>query len=270
MAADMRPRPQSAVQTKFTTHLHPQLASHTLISDPPSSIEALPSVVAPESPPTAAEERLATAAPTPSRPRYLLETQRHKSAAQVSHRAHGAALREAALQQRQAARQKVEALTRHNKRKGADLRRAERSMNSARGHANAAYREHARSYVSELRELPANIKQTAAALVEARQARAHEVRSANQGEWERRRSENTERRVEAVRALHDEIRRSKMRKSTIPPEMEAEMRRLKIGPFAVSASGDDAERAEAARDRENERGLTMGDADSAHDSALMA
>ena len=194
------------------------------------------------------EEATASPAPASSRPRYLLETQRHKSPAQLSHRAHGAALREAALQQRQLAKEKLEALTRHNKRKAANVRRVERSMESARQKANSAYRDHARQYVSELRELPSSIKQTSAALAEARSAHANQLRLAKQGEWERRRCENIERKAETARALRDEVRRSKLRRSTIPPEMEAEMRRLRIGPFAVAREPvDDADKADGAR-----------------------
>lgn len=194
----------------------------------------------------AAAGATASPAPTGERPRYLLETQRHKSPAQLSHRAHGAALREAVLQQRDAAKQKLEALARHNKRKGANVRRAERSMDSAREKANAAYREQARQYVSELRELPSSIKQTASALAEARSAHANDLRLTKHGEWERRRCENIERKAQTTRAMRDEVRRSKLRRSSIPPEMEAEMRRLKIGPFAVTdESTDDAEKADA-------------------------
>ena len=176
--------------------------------------------------------------PASPKPRYLLETQRHRSPAQLSHRAHGAALREQALQQRLARQQKVEALTRHNKRRGANVRREERSIGAALEKANSAYREHARQYVSELRELPSSIKKTAAALAEARQVRANELKAVKSTEWEQRRSENIQRKANIARALHDEVKRSKMRRSVIPPEMEAEMRRLKIGPFAESSSDE--------------------------------
>ena len=114
--------------------------------------------------------------------------------------------------------------------------------------ADDAYREHARQYVSELRELPNSIKKTAEALADARKARASEVRVAKHEDWERRRGENIRLRAESARALRDEVIRSKQRRSTIPPEMEAEMRRLGIGPFAASAVAEkelDAEPAEA-------------------------
>ena len=171
----------------------------------------------------------------PRLPRYLLQTTSSRSPAAMERRARGEALQMEAALQRRDARLRILALKRQNKMKGAAVRRETRQIGAALEQSTNAYKELARLYVSELRELPVNIKQANESRAEVKRQCANELRINKSTDWLSRRTQAKEAKAQAARQTRDQVRRSTIRTS-IPLELEEQLRRYKIGPFANAAS----------------------------------
>ena len=170
-----------------------------------------------------------------SPPRYMRgETARQRSSASKSHRAKGEKLRKEVKQQRTAREHKVSSMQKSKSRQGDRVRNASRQIGVALERANSAYRELASSYVAELRHLPEDGKRAKEQLVETKAASANEKRVQVE-EWEQRRVKELAKRQKSARAARDGVR-SQRKRGAIPAEMDAQMRRLGIGPYANHAT----------------------------------
>lgn len=175
---------------------------------------------------------LASTNPHPaSPPRYLAETSRSRSEAVHKHRERGAALRAAALEQRANARNKARALLRQKSRIGAHVRMEHRQLSHAICERDSTYQQRARVQAEALRQLSGNIRTAKSELQSERRASAQQLRCDAKSEWERRRLLAAEARRDQAKCMHDEIRRSRLR-VIIPPELDEQMRRFGIGPYA--------------------------------------
>jgi len=167
---------------------------------------------------------------SPECPRYAAETHRQRSAAHQERRMHGDAIRQMTDQQKLDARRKVRDMLRGKSRKACSQRYKHEQMMSAIDRANAAYTKHARQCASELRALTEDCRSAKEQLAKARHQQAQAVRSHKEVEVEIR-SEATAAKASLAKRVHDQIWRGTHR-SSIPPEMLAQMQRLGVGPFA--------------------------------------
>ena len=166
-----------------------------------------------------------------SPPRYMRgETARQRTDASKSHRAKGEKLRREAKQQRTAREHASNSLQKAKSRQGERVRHASRQIGVALERANSAYHELASSYVAELRHLPEGGRRAKEQLHETKAASANEKRG-QVDEWQQRRVKELAKRQKSARAARDGVR-SQQKRDRIPQEMDEQMRRLGIGPYA--------------------------------------
>ena len=168
-----------------------------------------------------------------SLPRYASPTKSRRGEAHRERRAHGEVLRQAAQVQRHEANRKVREMMRHKGRTAHYARCRREQLHHAIDTAAAAYTDRAREYRDELRQLPEGIHRAKCELSGQRQRAACALRSDKEVEWKKRRRESETARAEVARQLRDQVRHG-TRRAVIPPEMDAQMRRFGIGPYAPS------------------------------------
>ena len=128
-------------------------------------------------------------------PRYQSgETSRQRSEDHMRHQQHGLAVKEAVLEQRQAANRKVKAMLRRKGRVAAKTRTENKRLERALDDGKAAYHEHARQRVAKQAETRNGIRQARDVVHQRRQNGAKELRGSKEREWDaERRQQRTAR-----------------------------------------------------------------------------
>ena len=163
------------------------------------------------------------------RPRYARETHRQRSEAFQARREHGLEVRNAVRAQRIEANRRIRDVMRRKSLAAANTRYVRERLVSAVDQAAHAYADKAQEYAKELRELPEGIQRARDALVGERSKAAASLRASKATHWNQQRHEAREAISSSKRRVHDEVR---ARCRAIPPEMDAQMRRFGIGPYA--------------------------------------